>query len=123
MFPVVVAEEAVGGEPLLAFALDEFADAVLLDVFQVLDLAHAVPRPAALVEVAKPVAGELRAMAAKFVGALLADAEEAADARHPHVLLGLPAAVAGVFLAQVHFADAAVYAARGDEGCCDSLFH
>ncbi len=62
-------------------------------------------------------------MATEAALAFGADAERAVGAGLGFVLLGVPATVAGVMVAQVGFADAAVHAAWGDEGLGDGVFH
>jgi hypothetical protein len=62
-------------------------------------------------------------MAAEFAGPFVADAQSALDTGFGLVPFGVVAAVAGVLLPQVRFADAAVHPARGDEILSDPVWH
>ena len=120
---VMDAEDASFRHPLLALGCDELPDSVLADELQVLDLAHAVFREVALVEVAQPAAWEFRAMTTELAGAFLADAQLAVHSGLGLVLFSVPTAVAGVMLAQEGLADAAIHAAGSDHVLGDWVFH
>ena len=123
VFLIVDAEDALVTNPFLALRLQEFPDSLVPDALQVFNLAHAVFRAIAVVEVPEAVAGELRAMATEFAASFVANAQAAVDAGFGLVLLGLVAAVARIVFAQERSANPAIHPARGDKIPGDPVWH
>ena len=71
---IVGAEGALVTNPSLALRLQEFPDSLVPDALQVFNLAYAVFRAVAMVEVPEAVAGELRAMATELAATFVASA-------------------------------------------------
>src|SRR5512143_2498120 len=77
---IVDAEDALVTNPSLALRLQELPDSLFPDALQVFNLAHAVFRAVAMVEVPEAVAGELQAMATELAASFVANAQAAVDA-------------------------------------------
>lgn len=97
---------------------------MVADRQEVLDHAHAVFGPVALIQVEQPVAG--KALAAVAVAGLellplRAGFDAAGEACLALVAVVAPAAGAGVLLARIRHAEPAVHAAGGDEGGGDGF--
>jgi len=112
---VVDAEDALFGNPSFAFSLHEFPDAVISDIFQIFNLAHAVPGPVSFIQVFQPIARKLRAVAAEITGTFFAHPESAIQPGPGLVLLRIAATMARIPLPQIGPANPAVHSARGYE--------
>jgi hypothetical protein len=71
---VVDAEDAFFGYPSFALSSDKFSYSVLSYKFQIFDLAHAIFRAVASIEILEPFAREFGTVAAELAGAFGADA-------------------------------------------------
>lgn len=109
------AEHAPLGQPALGFLLEKFLDPFGVNEFQVFNLAHAVFRPVALVEMAQAVARKFRAGAAESSCTFAASTQGTFDACFGSILFGKIAPVAGIAFSQVGLADGAIDPAGGDE--------
>jgi hypothetical protein len=113
---VVDAKNALLGAPALALPDDEFADAVVPDIDQILDFAHAVFFAIAFVQVLELRAGKILATEAELAFALRANPHETSRANLRAILSGNElAAGARVFAPQMRFANPAIHAAGSDE--------
>ncbi len=115
VFLVVDAEDASFGNPPFALCGHEFLYPLAPDKLEVVNLAHAIPRPVPVIQVPQSLAGKLEAVAAELAGAFVANAQPAVDAGLGLVLLGIVAAAARIVLAQVRFADSAIHPARRNQ--------
>ena len=111
---------AVRAGPSRFFIPQECADAVVLDIVEVLDHAHAVFRAVSFVQVLQVVAGIGLALEAVFRSAVLEDRaglDPAPGAGDGSMNIRCPAAGAWVSLPPISPAYAAVHSAGSDE-CC-----
>lgn len=120
---IVDAEDALVTNPSLALRLQELPDSLFPDALQVFNLAHAVFRAVAMVEVPEAVAGELQAMATERAASFVANAQAAVDAGFGLVQFGIIAAVARIVFAQERSANPAIHPARGDKIPGDPVWH
>ena len=75
------AEYAFRAYPLFRFFFQKIFDALVFDIFQVVDLANAVAYPVAFIKMLKAVAGKFLASKAKIARSLQAKADLAMSAR------------------------------------------
>jgi hypothetical protein len=102
-------------KPSFPFPLDQLPDPFRLDEFQVFNLAHAIFRPVALIEMPQPRTRKFRACAAKSAGALPANTQRTFHSCLRPILLGKIAPKARIPLSQARLAHRTIHPASSDK--------
>ena len=109
------AEDAFVGDVFLALPFQELPYPIVSDKFQILNFAHAIARPVALIQVPQSVARKLYAFVTKIACAFITKTHFAVHPRFRLVLLDILAAMTRIMLAQIGFAYRAIHPAGSDQ--------